>query len=64
MSATHATELAYASSGLLRITPITFAQARDFVAKRPARPGWNCPSRPRNSTGTEGIARTRWVAQP
>uniref|UniRef100_UPI003F491B51 XF1762 family protein n=1 Tax=Streptosporangium sp. CA-235898 TaxID=3240073 RepID=UPI003F491B51 len=32
------------------------------IAARPARPGWNVPSRPRHSNGTEGIARTLWEA--
>lgn len=32
------------------------------IAERPARPGWTCPSRPRNSTGAEGIPRTLWEA--
>jgi hypothetical protein len=30
------------------------------VAERPARPGWNTPSRPRDRRGTEGIPRTLW----
>ena len=33
-----------------------------IVAQRPARPGWNRPSRPRELTGTEGIPRTLWEA--
>lgn len=33
-----------------------------MVAERPARPGWNMPSRPRRLTGTEGIPRTLWEA--
>lgn len=32
------------------------------IAERAARPGWNVPSRPRELTGTEGIARTLWEA--
>jgi hypothetical protein len=32
------------------------------VAQRPARPGWDRPSRPRRPTGTENIARTLWEA--
>ena len=32
------------------------------VAERPARPGWTCPSRPREARGTEGIPRTLWEA--
>ena len=32
------------------------------VAERPARPGWDRPSRPRMLTGTEGIPRTLWEA--
>jgi hypothetical protein len=32
------------------------------IAQRPARPGWNRPSRPRQPTGTEGIPRTLWEA--
>jgi len=32
------------------------------VAERPARPGWNMPSRPRELKGTEGIPRTLWEA--
>lgn len=30
------------------------------IAERPARPGWNTPSRPRRLTGTEKVARTLW----
>lgn len=33
-----------------------------IVAKRPPRPGWNMPSRPRNLTGAEGIPRMLWEA--
>jgi hypothetical protein len=33
-----------------------------IVAQRPARRGWNTPSRPRELTGTEGIPRTLWEA--
>lgn len=32
------------------------------IAERPARPGWNRPSRPRRLTGTEGIPRFLWEA--
>lgn len=32
------------------------------LAERPARRGWNTPSRPRELTGTEGIPRTLWEA--
>ncbi|MFE9099887.1 XF1762 family protein [Actinomadura geliboluensis] len=32
------------------------------VAERPAHSGWDRPSRPRTSTGTEGIPRTLWEA--
>lgn len=32
------------------------------LAQRPARKGWDMPSRPRESKGTEGIARTLWEA--
>lgn len=32
------------------------------VAERPAHPGWNRPSRPRDQKGTEHIARTLWEA--
>jgi len=32
------------------------------VAQRPARPGWNSPSRPREDHGTGGIPRTLWEA--
>jgi hypothetical protein len=30
------------------------------VGERPARAGWNTPSRPRKASGTEGVARTLW----
>jgi hypothetical protein len=30
------------------------------VAQRPARPGWNMPSRPRSATGNEWVERTLW----
>lgn len=33
-----------------------------IVGERPARPGWDMPSRPRNLRGTEGVARTLWEA--
>lgn len=32
------------------------------VAERPARPGWDCPSRPRDLNGSEHIPRTLWEA--
>lgn len=34
------------------------------IAQRPARKGWDMPSRPRIATGTEGIPRTLWEATP
>lgn len=30
------------------------------IAERPARRGWDTPSRPRRALGTEGVARTLW----
>ena len=30
------------------------------VAQRPARPGWTCPSRPRELRGTENVQRFLW----
>lgn len=33
-----------------------------IVAERPARAGWDSPSRPRQLRGTENIARTLWEA--
>lgn len=33
-----------------------------IVAERPANPGWDRPSRPREQHGTEGIPRTLWEA--
>ncbi|MGC0418398.1 XF1762 family protein [Embleya sp. AB8] len=33
------------------------------VAERPARPGWDTPSRRRRPTGTENVPRTLWEAQ-
>ena len=30
------------------------------VGERPARGGWNAPSRPRDASGNDGIARTLW----
>ncbi len=30
------------------------------IAERPARAGWNVPSRPRETRGTENVARTLW----
>lgn len=32
------------------------------IAERPARPGWDAPSRPRALRGTENVARTLWEA--
>ncbi|MEU7158470.1 XF1762 family protein [Streptomyces chrestomyceticus] len=32
------------------------------IARRPARPGWHCPSRPRTDHGTDGIPRMLWEA--
>lgn len=32
------------------------------VAERPARPGWDRPSRPRATRGTEHVTRARWEA--
>lgn len=32
------------------------------LAERPARKGWDAPSRPRETKGTEGVARTLWEA--
>lgn len=32
------------------------------VAQRPARPGWNVPSRPRKPNGSEHMPRTLWEA--
>lgn len=32
------------------------------VAERPARPGWTCPSRPRDDHGVDRIPRTLWEA--
>ncbi|UNZ20586.1 XF1762 family protein [Streptomyces sp. 891-h] len=32
------------------------------IAQRPARPGWDCPSRPRDPHGTEHMPRTLWEA--
>lgn len=32
------------------------------IAERPARPGWDMPSRPRVASGTERIQRTLWEA--
>lgn len=32
------------------------------IAERPAKPGWDRPSRPRDMLGTEWIARTLWEA--
>lgn len=36
------------------------AAAYRVVAQRPARKGWDTPSRPRESRGVEGIPRTLW----
>ena len=33
-----------------------------IIGERPARTGWDVPSRPRESTGTENVARTLWEA--
>lgn len=52
---------------------ITYTQANEpggslraagwrVVAQRPARPGWNAPSRPRTDRGVDGIPRTLWEA--
>jgi hypothetical protein len=30
------------------------------IAERPARAGWDAPSRPRETRGTEGVTRTLW----
>jgi hypothetical protein len=30
------------------------------IAERPARAGWDCPSRPRDDHGVDGIPRTLW----
>nr|WP_236652145.1 XF1762 family protein [Streptacidiphilus neutrinimicus] len=32
------------------------------VARRPPRPGWHTPSRPREVSGSEHVARTLWEA--
>lgn len=32
------------------------------IAERPARPGWDMPSRPREDRGVDGIPRTLWEA--
>jgi hypothetical protein len=32
------------------------------IAKRPPRPGWHCPSRPRKAQGTEQVERLLWEA--
>lgn len=32
------------------------------LAERPPRPGWTCPSRPREDRGVDGIPRTLWEA--
>lgn len=34
------------------------------IAQRPARRGWDTPSRPRSSKGVDGIQRTLWEATP
>jgi hypothetical protein len=34
------------------------------IAERPPRPGWDRPSRPRQSSGTEHMPRTLWEATP
>ncbi len=33
------------------------------IAERPARRGWDTPSRPRDERGTENVARTLWAAE-
>ena len=33
-----------------------------WIANRPARPGWDCPTRPRDLLGTEHVERTLWEA--
>jgi hypothetical protein len=33
-----------------------------IVAERPARPGWSCPSRPRDDRGVDRMPRTLWEA--
>jgi hypothetical protein len=33
-----------------------------IIAQRPAHPGWDRPSRPREAKGTEDIPRTLWEA--
>lgn len=33
------------------------------IAQRPARPGWNMPSRPRQPNGSEAIPKTLWEVQ-
>lgn len=35
-----------------------------FIAERPPRPGWDCPSRPRTARGTENVQRYLWEAAP
>jgi hypothetical protein len=35
-----------------------------ILAERPAHPGWNRPSRPRQPRGTEHMPRTLWEATP
>lgn len=32
------------------------------VAERPARKGWDCPSRPRDDRGVDNVPRTLWEA--
>ena len=62
---------ATAALGYTRL--ITYTQAREtgaslrgagwrVVAQRPARPGWDRPSRPRAPLGTEHMPRTLWEA--
>jgi hypothetical protein len=34
------------------------------IAERPARKGWDTPSRPRDNTGYESVPRTLWEAAP
>jgi hypothetical protein len=61
----------YGALGYLRL--VTYTQAGEsgaslrasgwsVVAERPARPGWDMPSRPRRATGAENVQRTLWEA--
>lgn len=78
LDAPHANSMLYASAwraakalGYRRL--ITYTQAGEtgaslraagwrVVAERPARPGWDAPSRPRKLRGIDDIARTLWEA--